>query len=442
MAEHPLRMDERDMPKIFFGRTLASLALLIGAGELQAAEYHVATTGNDDAKGTAEAPWRTLQKAADTVQGGDRVIVADGAYRGFSLGEKSFGPRGVTFQARNRWKARITSPAEEYGGEDGIAIVSASYVTIDGFEVTRAPRAGIAVRSFGPDETGGDTRNNVIRNCWSHDNGVWGAEEGAHDGIFTGYALNVLIENNLVERNAEHGIYVSNSADNPVIRNNVVKGNWAQGIQINGDGEMDGDGIIRNWEISGNVIAENSIKGGSTAINLDGAVDGRAFNNLLYHNGKGGFVLWKGNGNAPASNNVIFNNTIYQPKGTKAAIVFYTEAANNLVFNNVLYSRAGGIEFDEEAGKGNRHDFNLVSSIMGEGKLGPHESSPPVATLFADPAAGNLRPRAASPLIGKGTATFADRKVAPVDLEGRARPQNGAPDIGCYQTAPTSSLSP
>ncbi len=426
------------MTRLHFSALLTALLLTATSAAARAAEYHVAPTGNDEAAGSASKPWRTLQKAADTVKEGDRVIVADGTYAGFSIGEKAFGPRRVVFQARNRWKARITSPATEYGGEDGIAIVSASYVTIDGFEVTRAPRAGIGVRSLGPDETGVDTRGNIIRNCYSHDNGRWGAEEGAHDGIFTGYALDVLIEYNRVEHNAEHGIYVSNSADNPIIRNNVVKGNYAQGIQINGDGEMDGDGIISNWEISGNVVTENSIAGGSTAINLDGAINGRAFNNLIYANGKGGFVLWKGNGNAPARNNLIYNNTIYQPGGTKAAIVFYTEAADNLVFNNILYSRAGGIEVDEEAGRGNRHDFNLLLSVIADSradrKLGAHEASPPVAELFADIGAWNLRPRPGGPAIGAGTPTFTDRKAAAADLEGR--PRSGAPDIGCYQSTP------
>jgi parallel beta-helix repeat protein len=421
-----------------FLASLPTLGFLLAAAPAFAEEYQVSPTGSDSASGRAGSPWKTLQKAADTVQSGDRVVVEDGVYRGFTVDEREFKHR-VTFVARNKWKARITSPSLKYGKNDGIAIVSSSYVTIDGFEVTGALRAGIAVRSFAPDPTGGDTRDNIIRNCWSHDNGEWGKGEGAHDGIFTGWALNVLIENNRVERNAEHGIYVSNSADNPIIRHNLVRGNWAQGIQINADGDLDGDGIITNWEISNNYVVENSIKGGSTAINLDGAVRGRAFNNLIFNNGKGGFVLWQGNGNASSNENVFFNNTVYNPKGTKAAFIFYTGASNNVVFNNILYSRSGGIEVDEEeAGKGNRHDYNLVASVLGKSKLGPNESSPKVTELFIDPEKGNLRPRPGSPSLDKGALTFAGRKVIPTDLEGRPRPQNSAPDIGCYENAATA----
>ena len=75
---------------------------------------------------------------------------------------------------------------------------------------------------------------------------------------------------------------------------------------------------------------------------------GRAFNNLIYGNGKGGFVLWQGNGNSSSNENVFFNNTVYNPNGDKPAFIFYTGASNNLVFNNILYSRSGGIEVDKE----------------------------------------------------------------------------------------------
>jgi parallel beta-helix repeat protein len=408
-------------------------ALTLGAvAPALATEYFVSPAGNDRASGKAGAPWKTLQKAADSVGPGDRVTVEDGAYRGFLLEGRQFGPgpRRVVFVARNKWKARVTSPARGRGGEDGIAIVASSYVTIDGFEVTGARRAGIVVRSADPEETGADTRDNIIQNCWSHDNGATKGE-GANDGIFTGWALNVLIQNNLVERNAEHGIYVSNSADNPIIRNNIVRRNYAQGIQINGDGDEDGDGVISNWEISGNVVSENTLEGGSTAINLDGAVKGRAFNNLIYNNGRGGFVLWKGNGNSSSNDNVFFNNTVYNPAGDKPAFIFYTEASNNVVFNNILYSRSGGIEVDqEEAGKNNRHDYNLVARVEGD-RRGRNEASPPASALFVDPAKGDFRLKPDGPAVDKGALSFAGRQVIGPDLAGRTRDK--APDIGCYE---------
>jgi len=43
--------------------------------------YYVdATTGNDADSGSSSSPWRTIQKAANTVSGGTTVIVAPGTY--------------------------------------------------------------------------------------------------------------------------------------------------------------------------------------------------------------------------------------------------------------------------------------------------------------------------------------------------------------------------
>jgi len=44
-------------------------------------EYHVSVTGNDQAKGTAEEPFRTIQRAASLAVAGDTVIVHAGVYR-------------------------------------------------------------------------------------------------------------------------------------------------------------------------------------------------------------------------------------------------------------------------------------------------------------------------------------------------------------------------
>jgi len=46
-----------------------------------AAEYHVAKTGDDANAGTSDKPWKTIQKAATTMQPGDTATVHAGTYR-------------------------------------------------------------------------------------------------------------------------------------------------------------------------------------------------------------------------------------------------------------------------------------------------------------------------------------------------------------------------
>ena len=61
------------------------------AAAVGAAEFHVAPAGNDANPGTAAAPLRTIQHAADLAQPGDIITVHEGVYR-----ERIAPPRGGT----------------------------------------------------------------------------------------------------------------------------------------------------------------------------------------------------------------------------------------------------------------------------------------------------------------------------------------------------------
>ena len=256
------------------------------------AVYHVAAAGgNDAATGAQTTPWATLQKAANTVQAGDTVIVHAGTYAGFDLWTSGTASQRITFSAESRSRHQCT----ELRTADGINLEGASYVTIEGFKVVGVPRTGI--RSVLNDGV-------IIRNNVADQNGRW--------GILTGWSENILIENNEMSRSvSEHGIYVSNSADNPVIRNNLVWGNRASGIQINADVYAGGDGIITNALVENNVIYGNGV-GGGAALNMDGVQSSRFQNNLLYDNHASGLVFYAFNGAEGSKNNVVVNNTIVQ----------------------------------------------------------------------------------------------------------------------------------
>ncbi len=46
-------------------------------------EYYVAVTGSDQNSGSADAPWRTLQKAVNSLDPGDTLYVRGGVYSEF-----------------------------------------------------------------------------------------------------------------------------------------------------------------------------------------------------------------------------------------------------------------------------------------------------------------------------------------------------------------------
>lgn len=69
--------------------TIAAIAVASLAAAVQAAEFHVATSGNDANPGTLAAPLRTIQRAAELAQPGDVITVHEGVYR-----ERVNPPRG------------------------------------------------------------------------------------------------------------------------------------------------------------------------------------------------------------------------------------------------------------------------------------------------------------------------------------------------------------
>jgi parallel beta-helix repeat protein len=169
--------------------------------------FYVSPTGSDSASGSSANPWRTLQKAANTVQAGDLVVVRAGTYAGLDLWTSGTAANPIVFSA----EPGVVVNAPNSRTSDGINLEGASHVVIEGFTVSGVPRAGIrAVLNH----------HVTIRNNTGDLNGRW--------GILTGFSDDLLIENNVMSRSqAEHGIYVSNSGDRPVIRDNVVWGNHA-----------------------------------------------------------------------------------------------------------------------------------------------------------------------------------------------------------------------
>jgi hypothetical protein len=411
-----------------------ALATLCRASLAWGAEYWVAPNGADSATGSQSAPWLTIQHAADTLKPGDTVTIADGSYAGFWMkNRQGDAQHRLTIRAQNALGAKITGPSSTASDpSDSVQLVSVSFATIDGLDVTGAPRAGISIRSLG-DTTGADTTDDVVQNCRSHDNGA-GMTAGRHDGIFTGFARNVVIQNDETDHNSEHGVYVSNSADNPVISGNKSHDNLANGLQINADVTTGGDGVITGWTMENNVVYAN--KGGA-AINLDGACSGVLRNNLVYGNSGAGITLFMGDAAQASSANVVAGNTVYDPTGTRSAIQIADGANDNILFDNVFVSKGTGLEIQSVTGL--LHDYNAVSSYSG-GSASAHEVDPTAGQMFANATGDDFH--GASALVDKGTATLGGASAPPTDLEGKPRPQGAAYDIGCYEQGVGPSTSP
>jgi len=397
--------------------------------------FYVDPAGNDSAAGSITSPWRTLQKAANTVRAGDLVIVRAGHYAGLYLTTSGTATDPITFRGDPGAIVDTRNPTTP----DGINLEGASYVVIESFTVTGVPRAGIrAVLNH----------HVTIRGNTGDLNGRW--------GILTGFSDDLLIENNTMSRSqAEHGIYVGNSGDRPVIRRNVVWGNNANGIHMNGDLSQGGDGIISGAIVEGNIIHDNGVAGGS-GINCDGVQSSIIRNNLLYNNHASGISLYQIDGGQPARNNQVLNNTIVMASDARWALNIQNASTGNVVRNNILYNQQsfrGSIAISADSLSGFVSDTNVVmdrfSTDGGDTRVtlaawrsatgqDTHSIIATPATLFANFAGNDYHLSATSPARDAG-GTLAN---VTDDLEGAPRPQGSAFDIGAYEfpaaTAPVT----
>jgi hypothetical protein len=434
----------RDVGRILgdWMQTAAVLCVMLLPVTSAATTYYVSPSGSDANAGSAAAPWRTLQKAGDVAGAGDDVIVLPGTYQGFRPRNSGTSAAPVHFLAQPG--VVVTSPGPANSNSDNIWVRNVDYVVLDGFETHSAPRAGIAVQG----EPTANATGVTIRNCHCHDNARW--------GIFTGFARDLVIEDNETAGSAiEHGIYVSNSGDRPAVRRNHVHHNRASGIQLNADpiqlgpdpSDPQGDGIIAQAVVEQNVIHDNGA-GGGAAINLASVRSSLIRNNLLYNNHASGIAGWddgEGSNRYGTRDNRMLGNTIVQPSDGRWAITLLNGSTGNLIADNILYSAhsfRGVISVDASSRPGLTSDYNSVMnrfstdggstviSLASWQGLGYdlHSFLATPADHFVDPASDfHLKER--SPAIDAGTALA----ELPNDLDGLARPQRLGFDCGAYE---------
>ncbi len=393
--------------------------------------YYVSPVGNNVNSGLSPgAAFLTLQHASDVVASGDSVIVLAGTYTGFYHTTSGTPSQRIVFSAQ----PGVLINAPNGSTSDGINLEGASYITIEGFKAFGLPRAGFRAVL----DTGIIFRGNAADSC-----GKW--------GIFTGFSENILIENNECSRSRdEHGIYISNSADNAVLRGNHCWGNRACGIHMNGDiSQQPGDGIISNVLIEYNIIHDNG-NGGGSGINGDGVQYSLIQNNLLYENHASGISLYMIDAAEGAAYNVVVNNTIVQPAVTRWALNITNGSTNNTAFNNIFYSDhsfRGSITIDTSSLEGFKSDYNVLADRMSANdndvitlaqwqqttQLDSHSVISTLNALFINANTHDYHLPSTSPARDLGKAFYNSVAAPANDFDFVSRPQGLSHDAGAYE---------
>jgi parallel beta-helix repeat protein len=321
--------------------------------------FYVAPTGSDIAVGSTQAPWLTLQHAANTVHPGDTVIVEPGTYLGFRLFTSGTISQPITFESATGSAGSVTihaAPDPNSATPLRGILLAGSYVTVDGFWVENAPTDGILVAG----------QNDTIRNSVFYHNG-WGITDPQSfggEGILTGgQADGIQILDDQCYDNREHGIYIGAGADRSVIIGNTLydNGNTASGrgsgLQINADGTF--------WPSVGAVVERNDVYDNvNNGFSFQGLQDSLIANNVIYGNHSAtAVVLAKG-----SIDNSFVNNTVISPTNasaiTRAVDIGssgnYPPNTGNQFFNNILVA-VGGIPLTfQNANPPAASDFNLL----------------------------------------------------------------------------------
>ncbi len=181
---------------------LAGLSVVFVAQTAFAADYYVATTGDDANPGTLDQPFATLQKGAKTAVAGDTVYIRGGTYRVTTPGSTSagivFSKSGTSDTNRIRyWAYEGEVPVFDFtdmkistsGYTHGFS-VTGSWLHFKGLEICNVPmnefsNNGIAVDGGGNDIfelldlhhingtgifIGKGSGGHLVLNCDSHDN--------------------------------------------------------------------------------------------------------------------------------------------------------------------------------------------------------------------------------------------------------------------------------
>lgn len=367
--------------------------------------YFVSPRGDDGNPGTDTRPFRTIQRAADLVNPGDTVIVEDGTYS-LPLTPTACGAdaravvcltRGgtdagwVSFRSRNKWGAKISGEANRAAAGFRFG-PSASHIQIDGFDVFGIGNSSEGSSGFELFAGGHDV---VISQNRIHDIGrLCSDTTNGQVGIFVEQPRVTITRNVLYGigrfapgeqgctpatdyyRNHDHGIYLNGravpGASGSVVSNNVFYGH-ARGWAIQlYPGTLSDVEIVNNTFSSANPYNPGQIIIAASTRDL-----------------------------------TIANNLFADPQ--TAAVYFYDGRHTGLIVRNNLSSRALALRMPADA---------LANQNM----------------EFMDPQIEDtdLRLKNTSPAIDRATQLT---DVA-LDIDGIARPQGAAPDIGAREAAP------
>ncbi len=345
----------------------AILIILIFHSVSFAQSYYVATRGNDNNPGTLSRPWKTIQKAADTVGAGSTVYVRGGIYREkVSINVSgSSGGGYITFRNYTGETPVVDGTGLAVSGvQNGLfLIVDRSYIIIRGFEIRN-------YRTSQPDVVPVGIN---IRGAGSH---IQVRDNRVHD-----IETNARVDADLFGADA-HGIAVYGTAAPKSLNNIIIDGNELYDLKLGSSEALVLNGNVENFTVSGNIVHDVDniaidfigFEGTSPETAYDQARNGIAKKNKIYNvssygNPAYGEEYSAGGIYVDGGKDIIIEmNTVYKSDiGVEIASEHRNRATSNItVRNNFLFNnRMAGIAmggYDKQ--RGSTEDCVIVHNTL------------------------------------------------------------------------------
>ena len=233
--------------------------------------FYVATSGNDANSGNINAPWRTIQHAANTALPGDTVYIRGGVYKESVTINVSGSASGgyITFQSYSGETAIVDGTGLAVNGETGlINIADQSYIKIIGLEI----------RNFSTSSTA-----NVPV-------GIWITGAGSYIQILNNHIHDIKNSASGCDANAL-GLAVYGTNPTSAINNLTIDANQLDHLTLGCSESLTVDGNVQYWSITNNVIHDNNNIGidaigfekVSSSTATDQARDGLISGNTVYN---------------------------------------------------------------------------------------------------------------------------------------------------------------
>ena len=309
-------------------RGVPAVGLLVFSGCVLSAQptssrsaFYVSPAGEDSNLGTMQAPWRTIQHAADTATAGSTVNVRGGIYSERVTINVSGNARDgyVTFRSYPGETAILDGERLTPEGRSAmLGILNKSYVRIQGFEIRNYRTADRRRTPIGISVMGAGTHIELLSNNVHH------------------------IEQTFLGRDAPgrggngFGIAVYGTDAKEPIADLVIDGNEVHHLKTGSSESLVVNGNVTNFRITHNVVRDNNnigidIIGAEHAAPdpaVDQARDGVVSGNLVYN------ITSRGN---PAYGNDQSSDGIYVDGGSRVVIE-----------SNVIHHADFGIELASE----------------------------------------------------------------------------------------------